>query len=861
MDLKSWFRKRPSGDDMREEIEAHLAMRAEHDGTDASTARRRFGNALHTQEEVRHVWIAPFWDTLLQDARFTWRSWRRNPGFAVTAILTLALGLGASTALFSALDRILFRGLPYPHAERLVSVGIVLPDSSMESVPDHEYWELFHPAPAPFESATTILSSGRPCDATEQPAERLSCARVEANLLRVLGRSVFAGRDFTDEDDVRGAPRVALLRYGLWVRRFGGDRNAIGRTLNLDGQPVSIVGILPPDFEPPEGSADVFLPQQLFPIAEARFWLRTIARLQPNATVQQAEAAAQPVMAGWMARNPNVGNSAGPFAAHVRVRSLLDSQVGDAPRAAWFLLGAVAALLLIACVNVTNLMLARIVARQREFAVRSALGAGKSRLARLALTESLLLSVAAGSLGLLIAFALLKVFVAMAPASIPKIEQASLDMRVLAVASALSLIVGAVVGLWPAISVFRAGALHGTRTTTATLPRVRFALVTVQIAVTVAMLGGASLLLRSLWNLVSVPMGFDSERVLTLSATLNTVRYRTPEQRLAFFDQLLDRAKEIPGTVSAALSDALPPMGVSMLAGIMEAEGRPDDLLSEAIRVRTVTPQYFETLRIPATAGRTFSEADRQSPEHPAILTESAARILFPGQLALGRRVRPNDPSEPKHVVVGVVKDIRNTGLTAKPQPELYLVRQHAPGDFVRSGYLAIRTTAPPAAADAFLRQAAASIDPQTPVIVKTLDQQVASLAERPRFIASLIAVFAYLALLLAAAGLYGVASFLVAQRTRDIGVRMALGATPRLVAGQVLGEAVRWIAAGATLGVLFAWAGRGALKSQLYGVTMRDSASWLGAVLVLTAVLMVSVLRPAARAARVDPIAALRDE
>ncbi len=867
MGLKNWFRKRPSGGDMREEIESHLAMRAEHEGAehdniDASAARRRFGNALRTQEEMRHVWIAPFWDTLLQDARFTWRSWRRNPGFAVTAILTLALGLGASTALFSALDRILFRGLPYSHADRLVSVGIVLRDSPMETVPDREYWELFHPAPAPFESATTILDSGDPCDVTEQPAERLSCARVEANLLQVLGRSVFAGRDFTAEDDVRGAPRVALIRYGLWVRRFGQDRNAIGRTLNLDGQPVSIIGILPPDFEPPEGSADVFLPQQLFPIPEPRFWLRTIARLQPYATVQQAEAAAQPLMAGWVARNPpNFLSSAGPFTAHARVRSLRDSQVGDAPRGAWFLLGAVAALLLIACVNVTNLMLARIVARQREFAVRSALGAGKFRLARLALTESLLLSVAAGSLGLLIAFALLKVFVAMAPASIPKIEQASLDMRVLAVASALSLIVGAVVGLWPAISVFRVSALHGTRTTTATLPRVRFALVTVQIAVTVAMLGGATLLLRSLWNLVSVPMGFDSERVLTLSATLNTVRYRTPEQQLAFFDQLLDRAKGIPGTISAALSDALPPMGVTWLAGAMEAEGRPDGLLSEAIRVGTVTPPYFEALRIPVTVGRTFSETDWQSPEPPAILTESAARVIFPGQVAIGRRIRQLIPGQPWHVVVGVVKDIRNAGLTAKPQPELYFVRQHTPGDAVRTGYLAIRTTASPAAAEAFLRQAAAGIDPQIPVIVKTLDQQVASLSERPRFIASLLAAFAYLALLLAAAGLYGVASFLVAQRTRDIGVRMALGATPRLVAGQVLGEAVRWIAAGATLGVLFAWAGRGVLRSQLYGVTMRDSASWIGALLVLSAVLLVSVLRPAVRAASVDPITALRDE
>jgi hypothetical protein len=300
-----------------------------------------------------------------------------------------------------------------------------------------------------------------------------------------------------------------------------------------------------------------------------------------------------------------------------------------------------------------------------------------------------------------------------------------------------------------------------------------------------------------------------------------------------------------------------------MLAGVMEVEGQPQDALSEAIRVRSVTSQYFETLRIPVTAVRTFSEADRQSPDHPAILTESAARVLFPGQAAIGLRLRPNDPAEPWHLVVGVVKDIRNAGLTAKPQPELYVARQHTSGNEVpvRTGYLAIRTTASPATADAFLRQAAASIDPQTPVIVKTLDQQVASLAERPRFIASLLAAFAYLALLLAAAGLYGVASFLVAQRTREIGVRMALGATPRLIAGQVLGEAVRWIAGGAVLGVLLGWAGNGVLKSQLYGITMSDSVSWIGALLVLSAVLLVSVLRPAARAGRIDPMNALREQ
>jgi hypothetical protein len=277
--------------------------------------------------------------------------------------------------------------------------------------------------------------------------------------------------------------------------------------------------------------------------------------------------------------------------------------------------------------------------------------------------------------------------------------------------------------------------------------------------------------------------------------------------------------------------------------------------------MRSVTPEYFETFRIPLTSGRVFSEADRQSPEPAAILTESAARILFPGQSAIGQRIRTGIPNEPWHLIVGVAKDIRNTGLTVEPQPELYFVRGRTAADASRFGYLAVRTTADTAVATAFLRQVAADLDPQLPVTIRTLDQQVASLSERPRFIALLLATFAGLALLLAAVGLYGVASFLVTQRTRDIGVRMALGATPARVVKQVLGEAGRWIAGGAVLGLLLAWASSRALESQLYGITMKDSASWIGTLLVLSAVLLFAVLRPAARAARVDPVMALRDE
>jgi predicted permease len=431
---------------------------------------------------------------------------------------------------------------------------------------------------------------------------------------------------------------VALIRHGFWVQRFGADPNAIGRTLNLDGQPVAIAGVLPPDFELPIGTGDVLLPQQLEPPNGPRAFTRFIqvfARLKPGVTPQAAESALEPMLARHTQTLPQVFR----VGAKWLVRRVHDRQVGDAPHTAWLLLGSVAALLLIACVNVTNLMLARVAARQREFAVRAALGAGKSRLARLALTESLLLSLGAGGIGLASADALLKIFIAMAPASIPKIQQASLDLRVVAVALALSVLSGAGVGLWPAFSLSRTGSLHGSRTT-AIGSRVRFGLVTVQIALAVMMLGGSALLLRSLWKLTSIPLGFESDHVLSLSVTLNAAQYLTPQQQTIFFEDLLDRASHMPATVAAALTDSPFPFGQAMRLTNVEAEGNGLAARGTAFWRRSVTPQYFEALRIPIVRGRSFLDADRKAPEPVVLLTESAERILFPGQSALGHRLK-----------------------------------------------------------------------------------------------------------------------------------------------------------------------------------------------------------------------------
>jgi predicted permease len=469
---------------------------------------------------MRRVWIAEWWDALRQDAWFTWRCWRRHPGFAVGAILVLALGLGASTALFAALDRVLFRPLPYPDPDRLVSVGrITVPlafPSQTEVVPDRFYVQEWDTAPAPFQSMTAMMAlvGPRTCEIAEGQQEGLRCDQVEHNFLRVLGVRVALGRDFAPEDDVRGAPPVAIVSHALWVRRFGGppeggpyissDPGTLNRTLRLERASsllqARVIGVLPSGFEMPFETADILLPAQLRPLDPKSPFstsMTVLARLAPDVTPERAALMLE-TQGAKLAQLPVLPGMREQW----RVRSVWDRRVGDARRVAWLLVGAVAAFLLIACVNVTNLMLVRVGERQREFGVRAAIGAGRLRLARLALAESLLLSLASGGIGLLVAFALLETFVAMAPPGIPGIATASLDLRVFAVAALLVILTGTAIGVWPAVSVFRAGDLHGLRTTAASSvsarPRLRFALVTTQIALTLALLGGSALLLRSL---------------------------------------------------------------------------------------------------------------------------------------------------------------------------------------------------------------------------------------------------------------------------------------------------------------------------------------------------------------------------
>lgn len=861
MGLKDWFRRRrPTGAELREEVESHVAMRAERDGSDQAAARARLGGVLRTEEQMRRVWQGSFWDTLLPEAVFLLRLWRRTPGVSGAALATLALGLGAGTALFSICDRILFRDPPYTAAGQLVSVGLMAPLDANEFLLGPDYAQLWRQTPAPFESVTTVTAGTAACDLTELQPQRLTCAHVEWNLLGVLGLQPAAGRDFGLEDDRIGAAPVALISHGLWLGRFGRDPRVIGRMLSLDGAPVEVIGVLPPGFELPTlAAADVLRPQLLPPPGAPvgmRF-LRGFARLQPGVTVEGARAALGPLFKAMLRNVP----AAFRKEVTLRVRPLRDRQFGESRRAAWLLLGAAAALLLIACVNVANLLLARTAARQQELAIRAALGASRGRLARLALLESTLLSLLGGAAGLGIAGALVRLLIAATPDGIPKLDQASLDSRAWLAALALVFTAAPLTAVWTAFSLPRLDALHGARSAGPIRPWARFAFVVLQIGLTFALLGGAALLLRSLWKLQHVPLGFESQGVLAVGITLSPSKYPQPAQQIAFFEQLLERAAAMPGVLSAAISDSLPPGGGmrSMIFAHIEVAGQPRarEGTGGMVGWRLVTPGYFEVLGLRIVRGRGFLPADRGG-ESTLILSEALERRLFPNGNAVGQRIRAGGEGQPWRLVAGIASDARNAGLAARPEPEYYVLRSTGERDATRRSLLLLRTQGPALTAG-MLRQTFTALDPQLPVEIETLDGRVAQLAARPRFLSMLLLCFGALALCLAVAGVAGVAGYLVNERTRELGVRIALGATPADIRRTVLRETARWLVGGAIAGVLLAAAAGSALRALLFEVPLDDPWSWAAALLVLAAGVILSTLPPAYRAARIDPMQALR--
>ena len=801
-----------------------------------------------------------------QDIRYACRSFLRTPGIAITAILAIALGIGACTAVFSVVDRLFFRALPYAEEDRVVSVGITAPIDPNEFVLGADYLD-WRASETPFESIGTHVPGGFDCDLTDQNPVRVSCASVEASFFPTLGVQPILGRNFRAEEDRPNQPRVVLLSYGLWHSRFAGDASVLGRAISLDGAPATVVGVLPANFEMPGmGKSDIFVPQALNWSAMAHPatgpLLRAYARLKPGITIPQATAAMQPLYQEALRWAPP------PFRKEVkfRIRTVRDRQVQDARTASWILMAAVMAVLLIACSNVANLLLARAASRAREVAMRVALGAGRSRLMRQLLMESLALSVVGGAAGSVLAWVFLRLLVAIAPGGIPRLEEATLDLRVLLFAVGVSLVSGLVFGIVPALHAPEAESLAAWRTAGGGRGLLRHSLVAAQIAFSLVLLSGAGLLLRTLWNIQTVPLGMRTESVMSTSVTLGLQRYRQPEQQLAFFEELESRMHRLPGIGNFALTDSVPlmPGGTRyhIFAGL-EVRGRPHVVEGTGGNVtwRIVTPDYFATLSIPILRGRSFREEDRDPDQNTIIISDSLARRLFPNEDPVGKEMRRNQQL-PWDTVIGVAGNARNNpALSDKDDPEYYVVRKHGTAIPGRKPSVIVRTFMNPQVIADAIRSEVAAIDPTLPVVIETMSQRVNKLADRPRFNAVLLGLFAAIGASLAAVGLYGLISFLVTQRTQEIGVRMALGATYGNILGLVFAHAMRWTAAGILIGLLGSLATTRWLRSLLYQVPERDPWTLAITVAVLLVVALLAAWFPSRRALGVDPLIALKQE
>jgi putative ABC transport system permease protein len=639
----------------------------------------------------------------------------------------------------------------------------------------------------------------------------------------------------------------------------------LGKNIRVDGQDVTVVGVLPPDFELPTlDRPDLVFPQMLGDTDQTarRFTipLYCVGRLKPDVTQQQALAMLDPLFQQAVLAVP----AAFRKDVSLRMRDVRDRGVHDARLASWVLLGAVLAVLLIACANVANLLLARAAARERDAAIRVALGAGRGRLVWQALTESALLAAIGGAAGCALAFGLLRAFTAMGPEGIPRLNEARLDARVLLFTLAVSLVSGLLFGAAPALRRARMEALGSGRSAAPGGSRLRHVLVAAQIGVSLMLLTGAGLLLRSLWNLENQPLGIQPGGALTASVTLGRTLYPDPSKRLAFFESMEQRLRNIPG-VEVAISDSLPPfneMTRSTLYGAINVRGRAEYSNGTGGNVtwRSVSPSYFSVLRIPIRRGRAFEEADRDPDRNVVILGEALSKRMFPNQDPMGQQIQPGKMG-PWRTVVGVVDDVKNNGLLERSDPEFYVPRKHSADGLGYGATAIVRTAGSDRALAPWVRSQLAALDAALPVGIAPLSEKIGKLAERPRFNAVLLGLFASVGLLLAAVGLYGVISFLVTQRTGEIGIRMALGATPGSVTRLVLGRAAVWTAGGAAVGIAGSIAVARLLDRMLFGVSSKDPWTLAAASAALFAIGLAAAWAPARRASRVDPMQALRGE
>lgn len=891
--MRAWWSKiarafgRRSGlaEELNEEMQAHLEFLIERNverGMSAKeardAARREFGNATLVRERSYESWQFGWFETLIQDVRYALRGFRRNPAFTVTAILTLALAIGATTAVFSVVDLILFRALPYAHADRIVSVGLVQSLEHEEFMMGGFYFDwLDHQRPFAAMAAQGI--SPHACDLVENNPSQLGCIHIQAGFLPMLGVSPALGRNFLPYEDEPRGPRVALISYSLWSGHYNRDPGILNREIDIDGLPTRVVGVLPKSFELPTLEADdVFFPMQLTRAEQNKinhgigYPMRAFARLKPGVSIAQARAEMEPLFLQTQQTliPPPIRND-----FHLSIRSLRDRETQGVQLAAWVLFCAVLAVLLVTCANVASLMMARAAARERELAVRAALGASRLRLIRQTLTEALLLSLAGAGAGMALAEALLRGFLIIAPTGIPFLGRARLDLRIAFFTMLLALACAAIFGLLPALEKPRSLAFAAHAPNSARRAVIRRILVAGQIAVSVILLTGAALLLRSFAGMEQQRLGVQTHGILSVNIALPKYRYNTGKKKMQFYLQVEAAARRLPGVRAVGWSDSLPPGGWSMksrLAGLTVA-GRPhsSEGLGGPVITRTVTRDYFRALDIPIFRGRNFTEEDRASGNSLMIVSRLLAARLFPGEDPIGQRIGTT-PVGPWYTVVGEAQDVKNNSLTGQELPEIDLLRRSIPNDWLGHGIvgsdmsggapmLIIDAVVPPKVLAPWIRAEIAHLDPTVPINISSLNERIGELAARPRFEAALLGFFAFVGLVMAIIGLYGIIASLTAQRTKEIGVRMAMGATRFDILRLVLREGLLLTAFGGVAGLVAAFGLSHILKSLLYSVRPHDPVSFIAVALLLVLVALVAMLIPARAAIKTDPVEALRYE
>jgi putative ABC transport system permease protein len=808
--------------------------------------------------------MGSFW----QDIRYGFRALRARPGFTVISIIALALGIGANTAIFSVINALLLRPLPYAQADRLVWIWDRNPGNGIEresvSIPNFRDWraqnQSFAELTAWGRTQSVLTGAGEP--------ERLAGASVVANFFTTFGTQPALGRAFTPEENTPGQNRLVILSHGLWQRRFGGNPKLLGEAITLNGIPYTVIGIMRADFKQPEPGLlavpDFWIPLGINPSGDGRRgdFLRVVGRLKDGVSFQQARAEMEAITARLAKEYPaaNAGWTAYVLTLHERF-------VGDLKTALLVLVGAVGFLLLIACANVANLLLARAAAREREIAVRSALGAGRMRLMRQFLTESALLAILGGAAGLMIAFWGVEALLALAPANLPRLDEISVSRTVFLFTLGISLATGFIFGLAPALHATKINLNESLKESGRSVSggrrggRLRNAVISAEIALAMVLLVGAGLMVRSFLRLQSVDPGFRPERMLTFQVSLPRAKYPEGPQIGAFYDSLLERLRALPGVEAASAIDSAPLSGGGNFLSFV-IEGRPAPPPEQVIDAETyaITPGYFSTLGIPIVRGEDFSTRHGATAPGVTIINEALVQRYFPNEDPIGKRITLGNPQTgPWLTIIGIARNVQHQSLDGAPYPQMYGVHtQQAP----RLLSFIVRTSSDPLSLISAARSQVRALDADLPVArVTTIEQLMSDSIARPRFNTTLLIVFAGVGLLLAAVGIYGVISYSVAQRTHEIGVRLALGASRGDVLKLVLKQGLKLALGGVLLGAAGAVALAQLMKSLLFNISASDPLTFVGVAAVLVGVAALACYIPARRATKVDPMIALRYE